>query len=129
MKKIHIIGLIIIAVAIGIIFSKSDEYSTYADFNTAMENEGSEYHVVGRLNKSKDQLYNPIKDANHFEFYMVDEKGVESKVIYKGTKPDGFDQTEKIVVAGKHTDGQFVASQILMKCPSKYVDENKEMKS
>lgn len=129
MKKIHIIALLIIAVAIGIIFSKSDEYSTYADFNTAIENENTEYHVVGRLNKSKAQIYDPIKDANHFEFYMVDEKGIESKVVYKGTKPDGFDQTEKIVVAGKYDNGEFVASQILMKCPSKYVDESKEMKS
>lgn len=128
MKKIHIIALLIIAVAIGIIFSKSDEYSTYADFNTAIENENTEYHVVGRLNKSKAQIYDPIKDANHFEFYMVDEKGIESKVVYKGTKPDGFDQTEKIVVAGKYDNGEFVASQILMKCPSKYVDESKEMK-
>ena len=127
MKKTHIIGLIIIAVAIGIIFSKSEEYSTYADFNMAMENESSEYHIVGRLNKSKPQNYDPMKDANLFEFFMVDEKGVESKVLYKGTKPDGFDQTEKIVVAGKYEKGQFLASQILMKCPSKYVDENEDI--
>ena len=127
MKKIHIIGLVIIAVAIGFIFTKSDEYSTYADFNTAMDNSSSEYHIVGRLNKSKPQVYNPQEDANHFEFYMVDEKGVESKVIHKGTKPDGFDQTEKIVVAGNYENGHFKASQILMKCPSKYVDETKNV--
>jgi cytochrome c-type biogenesis protein CcmE len=128
MKKIHIIALIIIAVAIGFIFTKSDEYSTYADFNTAMDNSSSEYHIVGRLNKSKPQVYNPKEDANHFEFYMVDEKGVESKVVHNGTKPDGFDQTEKIVVAGNYENGHFKASQILMKCPSKYVDETKDVK-
>jgi cytochrome c-type biogenesis protein CcmE len=128
MKKIHIIGLIIIAIAIGFIFTKSSEYSTYADFSTAMENENSEYHIVGRLNKSKPQIYDPIKDANLFEFYMVDEKGIESRVIYKGTKPDGFDQTEKIVVAGNYDKNYFHASTILMKCPSKYVDETKDVK-
>lgn len=125
MKKIHIIGLVIIAVAIGIILSQSNDYSTYADFSTAMENADEEYHIVGRLNKSKPQVYDPIKDANLFEFTMVDDKGVESKVIYKGTKPDGFDQTEKIVVAGNYNKDHFQASQILMKCPSKYVDESK----
>lgn len=125
MKKIHIIGLVIIAIAIGFILTQSKDYSTYADFNTSIQNEGTEYHVVGRLNKSKAQTYDPMVNANLFEFYMVDEKGMESKVIYKGTKPDGFDQTEKIVVAGKFTEGQFQASQILMKCPSKYVDESK----
>jgi len=129
MKKIHIIGLIIIAVAIGFIFTKSDEYSTYADFHTAMENASSEYHIVGRLNKSKPQVYDPQTNANLFEFYMVDEKGIESKVIYKGTKPDGFDQTEKIVVAGSYEENHFKATQILMKCPSKYVDETKDVKA
>lgn len=129
MKKLHIIGLLVIAVAVGLIFTKSEEYSTYSDFNTAMENSSSEYHIVGRLNKSKPQIYDPKVDANLFQFYMVDEKGVESKVIYKGTKPDGFDQTEKIVVAGSYSNNHFKATQILMKCPSKYVDETKDVKS
>lgn len=125
MKKIQIIGLLIIAAAIGLILTQSKDYSTYADFTTAMDNSDEEYHIVGRLNKSKPQNYDPIKDANLFEFYMVDDKGLESKVIYKGTKPDGFDQTEKIVVAGIYDKDHFQASQILMKCPSKYVDESK----
>jgi len=94
-----------------------------------MENGNSEYHIVGRLNKSKPQTYDPMKDANLFEFYMVDEKGLESRVVYKGTKPDGFDQTEKIVVAGNYEKNHFYASTILMKCPSKYVDETKDVKS
>lgn len=127
MKKIHIIGLVIIAVAIGVILTRSKDYSTYADFGTAKENTDHEYHVVGRLNKSKPQIYNPTQDPNRFEFYMVDEKGDESLVVYKGAKPDGFDQTEKIVVAGNYGKDEFQASQILMKCPSKYVDENKNV--
>ena len=71
MKKIHIIGLVIIAVAIGIILSQSNDYSTYADFTTAMDNSDEEYHIVGRLNKSKAQIYDPIKDANHFIFWLA----------------------------------------------------------
>jgi cytochrome c-type biogenesis protein CcmE len=127
MKKLHIIGLVIIAVAIGVILLRSNDYSSYADFDKAREHSSNEYHIVGRLNKSKEQMYNPQIDANKFEFYMVDEKGVESKVVYRGSKPDGFDQTEKIVVAGNYNKdaNNFNASQILMKCPSKYVDENK----
>ena len=129
MKKLHIIGLVIIAVAIGVILLRSNDYSSYADFDKAREHSSNEYHIVGRLNKSKEQMYNPQIDANKFEFYMVDEKGVESKVVYRGSKPDGFDQTEKIVVAGNYNKdaNNFNASQILMKCPSKYVDENKSV--
>lgn len=125
MKKLHIIGLIIIAIAIGVIMTRSKDYSTYADFSVAKDNLSNEYHVVGRLNKSKPQRYDPQVDANSFSFYMIDEKGIESLVEYRGSKPDGFDQTEKIVVAGSYGSNSFKASQILMKCPSKYVDENK----
>ncbi len=125
MSKLHIIGLIIIALAIGVILSRSNDYSSYSDFGTAKANESIEYHVVGRLNKSKPQIYDPIKDPNKFAFYMVDEKGIESLVEYNGAKPDGFEQTEKIVVAGSYERSSFKASQILMKCPSKYIDENK----
>jgi cytochrome c-type biogenesis protein CcmE len=128
MKKIQIIALIFIIAAIGvIIFTTMKDSSEYADFAQTMENEGDEYHVVGRLNKSKPQLYEPLKNANYFEFYMTDEKGLESKVVYNGSKPDGFDQSEKIVIAGKYENNQFEASQILMKCPSKYVDEKAQM--
>ena len=129
MKKLHIIRWVIIAVAIGVILLRSNDYSSYADFDKAREHSSNEYHIVGRLNKSKEQIYNPQIDANKFEFYMVDEKGVESKVVYRGSKPDGFDQTEKIVVAGNFNRdaNNFNASQILMKCPSKYVDENKSV--
>lgn len=128
MKKIHIIGLLLIALSIGyFIINLSEEASEYANFTTAIENPEQQYHVVGMLSKSKTQYYDPIKNPNYFEFYMTDDKGIESKVVYKGAKPEGFDQTEKIVVAGNFEKNQFLASQILMKCPSKYVDEKTEI--
>ncbi|MBI5035126.1 MAG: cytochrome c maturation protein CcmE [Chloroflexi bacterium] len=42
-------------------------------------------------------------------------------VVYKGVKPDTFEQGESVVAEGKlGADGVFVASTILVKCPSKY---------
>jgi cytochrome c-type biogenesis protein CcmE len=42
-------------------------------------------------------------------------------VVYKGVKPDTFDQGESVVAEGRlGVDGTFQASQILVKCPSKY---------
>ena len=34
--------------------------------------------------------------------------------------PDGFKNSEKIVVTGSFNNDLFVAEKILMKCPSKY---------
>ena len=45
-------------------------------------------------------------------------------VVYKGVKPDTFEQGESVVAEGKlGTDGVFTASTILVKCPSKYESE------
>ncbi len=42
-------------------------------------------------------------------------------VVYKGVKPDTFEQGESVVVEGHlGKDGVFQASTILVKCPSKY---------
>jgi cytochrome c-type biogenesis protein CcmE len=43
-------------------------------------------------------------------------------VVFQGVKPGNFDQAEKIVVIGRYQEGAFHASQILVKCPSKYDD-------
>jgi cytochrome c-type biogenesis protein CcmE len=129
MKPLHIISLVIIAISIGAIFTLSSDYTTYEDFTVAKAHEGKDYHVVGSLVKEMPQEYNPQKDANLFTFFMKDDKGVDQKVIYFGSKPDGFDKTEKIVVSGEFKGNDFIAKKILMKCPSKYVNENGNLQS
>lgn len=122
MKKIHIIGIILIAIAIGTILASLSSSSTYANFTEAAANPGSEYHVVGKLDKEKETIYNPEFDANLFTFYMKDNSGVEKKVILHKSKPQDFERSEQIVIIGKCEGGEFHANDILMKCPSKYND-------
>ena len=122
MKKIHIIGIIIIAVAIGAIFTTLSSSSTYASFTEASKNPDSEYHVVGKLNKEKQTIYDPQADANLFTFYMIDNNGVEKKVLLHKSKPQDFERSEQIVIIGKCKNDEFHANDILMKCPSKYND-------
>ena len=59
-------------------------------------------------------------DANVFTFYMVDNKGMECKVVLHKNKPQDFERSEQIVLIGQMNGQQFEASDILMKCPSKY---------
>ena len=72
------------------------------------------------LKKTKEFIYNPESNANVFGFYLVDNEGVEKKVMYNGTKPQDFERSEQIVVIGKMEGDEFHANQLLMKCPSKY---------
>lgn len=122
MKKVHIIGIVIIAVAIGAILATLNNTSTYASFSEAAQSPGTEFHVVGKLDKSKETVYEPKVDANLFSFYMIDNKGEERKVILNKNKPQDFERSEQIVTIGKIKGQDFVASDILMKCPSKYND-------
>lgn len=126
MKKSSIIGIIIIALAIGAIISTYADSSTYGTFSDAMETE-SELHVVGQLDKEKQMVYNPAQDANYFAFYMKDNQGKECKVVFNGTKPQDFERSEQIVLTGKMVGDEFQASKILMKCPSKYNQDQVEV--
>jgi cytochrome c-type biogenesis protein CcmE len=130
MKTTHILGIIVIAIAIGAILYTLGDSSTYANFTVAANNAGKEYHVVGKLEKSKPFEYNPQVNANLFTFFMIDNNGLERKVMFNGSKPQDFEKSEQIVVVGKMLEnGDFACSKILMKCPSKYNDPNsKEMK-
>jgi cytochrome c-type biogenesis protein CcmE len=127
MKKSHIIGIVLIAIAIGAMIVSLGDASTYATFSQAKSNEGKEFHIVGKLDKTKEMIYQPEKDANVFSFYMKDSDSTLVKVILNQAKPQDFEHTEQIVAIGKWIGTNFEASSILMKCPSKYVDEKKKV--
>jgi cytochrome c-type biogenesis protein CcmE len=120
MKKNHIIIIVLIAVSIGAIMGTLADSSTYASFSTAFNNQGREYHVVGKADLTKPHLYEPEKNANLFSFFLIDNEGSEKLVQYKGPKPQDFEMSEQIVITGEAKDSIFVAEKILMKCPSKY---------
>lgn len=122
MKKTHILAILVIAVAIGVIISTVSDAATYADFATAQQYPGKEFQVVGQLNKEKQIHYAPEEDVNRFSFFMVDNNGLEYKVVFKGTKPQDFERSEQVVITGSLEGEAFYADKILMKCPSKYND-------
>lgn len=126
MKKSSIAGILIIAVAIGVIISTYADSSTYGSFKDAEETT-SELHVVGQLNKEKELFYKPQQDANYFAFFMKDNEGKERRVVFNGSKPQDFERSEQIVLTGKMIGDEFHASKILMKCPSKYTKDEIEV--
>ena len=122
MKKTHIAIIVIVAVSIGALIATLGSSSTYADFKQATENPDTEYHVVGKRDKNKPSEYNPAINTDEFTFYMIDNKGEESKVVLHKNKPQDFERSEQVVIVGKMQNGEFHANDILMKCPSKYND-------
>ncbi len=127
MKKLHIILLVALAVAVGSIVAMTSDYTTYANFIQAKAN-GNSVNVVGYLVKDKEMQYDPQKDPNYFSFTMIDKEGNEQKVVYKGGKPQDFERSEQVVVKGKMDGEVFRCSEISMKCPSKYVNDEITLK-
>jgi cytochrome c-type biogenesis protein CcmE len=122
MKKIHIVAIIMIAVAIGLLTTAADDMSTYSNFSDAIES-GEKVKIAGQLAKDKEMIYDPEVDPNYFSFYVEDTEGIQKKVILNAAKPQDFELSEQIVLTGKMNGDEFFASDMLMKCPSKYKDE------
>jgi cytochrome c-type biogenesis protein CcmE len=104
------------------------DYTTYANFAQARAKINKSVNVVGYLAKDKPLNYDPQKDPNFFSFTMLDKEGNEQKVVYKGSKPQDFERSEQLVVKGRVSGDVFAASEISMKCPSKYVNDEITLK-
>jgi cytochrome c-type biogenesis protein CcmE len=123
MKTKAIVLIVLLAVAIAGIMSTYAGAEKSSTFSEAAENPGDTYHITGFLVKNKPMVYNPVKDANYFSFYIKDKEGSTRKVVSSEPKQQDFERAESVNMYG-HIDGDiFVATKVIPKCPSKYKDE------
>ncbi len=130
MKKSHLFGIIIIAVAVMIIVATAGDASTYVTFGEAktLAEKGNDQkiHVVGALKKDVQGNIvglEPGSDKVSFSFILVDENQKEQKVYYNEPMPADFTKSEQVVIIGGYQNDAFVADKILLKCPSKYQEK------
>jgi cytochrome c-type biogenesis protein CcmE len=122
MKKSHILAIAIVAVAIGILITASSDVTTYANFDQAAKS-GDKVKLVGQLVKDQPVEYNPEKDPNYLSFQVRDDAGQVRKIVLRAGKPQDFERSEQIVLTGEMKGDVFEASDMLLKCPSKYKDQ------
>lgn len=83
----------------------------------------STYRVVGVIDhKSVQWLPNNNPITLEFKLESKDHSGEYMHVIYHDVKPPDFDKSGEAIVKGKFDSNgnTFFASEILLKCPSKY---------
>ena len=125
-KKRYPVGVIILVLVVGYLIylsfgSSVSYYVTVSEFFA----KGTELHntnlrVAGKIADS------PVDwNAQDLKLsFIITEGGDTMTVIYQGAKPSGFKAGSNILVEGEyHSDGVFQASQLIMKCPSKYEPE------
>ena len=122
MKPLHIVALLLMVCGIAALTMQAKDVATYGNFSIAQQT-GEKVKVAGKLCKNKPMVYNPVENANMFSFYLQDVNGKELPVQLMKAKPQDFELSEQVVVTGEVKNNVFVASDILMKCPSKYKDE------
>jgi cytochrome c-type biogenesis protein CcmE len=127
MKPIHIVALLVLAGGVAALTMQAKDVSTYATFTDAKQ-ASAKVKVAGKLIKDKPMVYDPVANPNLFTFYLKDTNGKEVLVNLLKPKPQDFELSEQVVVTGDMQGDAFVANEVLMKCPSKYKDEEIYMK-
>lgn len=123
MKRSHIIGLVVIAVGLGVVLTTTMSAGSTAAFDQALASEGQSFTISGTLVLDKPIEYNPDVDPNLTTFYMMDQDSNICKVFLNQPIPTDFERAESVTIKGKGKNGEFYATDILLKCPSKYQDQ------
>ena len=118
MKAKIIIGgiVVVVGVVLGALnFLESNV--EYMDFAAAQKT-AKKVQVKGEW--VKDQPSGFDSEKVKFSFFMKDDANSVVKVVLDGAKPNNFDLATSVVAKGKFVNGEFHASEVLTKCPSKY---------
>jgi cytochrome c-type biogenesis protein CcmE len=131
----YIIGALIVVVFI--VWGASAFLKTTIQYVSIDEAKTAErtVQVMGKIDFDK---VNYNSDESRLEFAVYDAEAVDKasadnmNVVYYGVVPGNFDQATSVVLKGKPDGNEFVAEQMLVKCPSKYQgeggDEYQDMK-
>ena len=115
LKIVLAIGLLVAAVAIGLTSFKQT-MTPYIGFKEARAASG-QVQVNGML-ADKNYVLKPREQ--YLRFNLKDSKGEVMPVEYHGVIPGNFDQAVSVVAIGQFQTDHFEATQLLVKCPSKY---------
>jgi cytochrome c-type biogenesis protein CcmE len=123
MKKIHIVLLVVIAIAIAGLLTLTKDITTYDSIASAKKKEGKYVHLIAKLDRSSPVVYDPVKDPNYLSFFAVDSLGARAQVVYRNSKPTELEHSDRVVLKGQMNGEVFECKEILLKCPSKYKDD------
>lgn len=122
MKTYQIIIIILLFGIFAIIVGTFVQSDTYSDFAKAKENKNKEHQIQIDLAHNKEIKTMLNNNSVAIIFYGIDKNNDTTKIFFKGAKPQDFEKAEKIVIKGKHQDSLFYASEMVLKCPSKYTN-------
>ncbi len=129
MNAKYIIGGLIVVVFMvwgaSAFFKTTIQYVSIAEAREAQRT----VQVMGKIDFDAVK-YNAEDSRLEFAIYDAEATDIAAaeriNVVYYGVVPGNFDQATSVVLKGKPDGAQFVADQMLVKCPSKYQGEGGE---
>ena len=129
MKNYQIILLVFVLGGLIYFISSQGNLSSYEDIASARKKSGVFVNIIAKLDTTIPYEYDPVKNPNYFKFQIIDSLGNTANVVYKNTKPIDIEKAARIVLKGEFKDTIFYCQDILIKCPSKYKDQNTQAPS
>lgn len=115
-----LVASLAMAGVVGAFMSSASPYVTVAQ---ARQRGGDRLHVAGVL--VKDSCVPDMK-TGHLFFRLTDSDGTTIEVEHTGTRPASLLQADKVVAIGAIRGDRFVSRDLLVKCPSKYEEKDKD---
>ncbi|MFV9503002.1 MAG: cytochrome c maturation protein CcmE [Oscillochloridaceae bacterium umkhey_bin13] len=120
-KPVHIVGLgiIVLAITYGMFGFQSGFRSYTQNIDEAVASSRS-VQLAGFLGSTGE-----YDAAGRFTFLIQDENGKLLKVVSDDPRPSNFEHAISIVAIGRYdaTEQAFMADDLLVKCPSKYQEQ------
>jgi cytochrome c-type biogenesis protein CcmE len=124
MKRSHILLLLLVAGIAGTFIATFTTATRSVGFVEASGAPGTEFKISGTLVREEPVLYAPEVDPSTTRFTMRDKSGAVCRVVLGKAKPTGLENSESIDLYGTMQGDEFHATEMLMKCPSKYNEQN-----
>ena len=125
MKLTYVVGLaLLLAGGLMAFVSLRSQMTPYISFQQARQTQGT-VQVHGTLAPGSGRY-----DGKELVFRLKDTQSPEEMdVVYTDVKPGNFDQARDVVAIGSYRAGVFHADKLLVKCPSKYQEMEKQQKA
>ena len=118
-KWLYVLGVVLIAgfAAINMAEMARTRMAYVASVSEVRARDNQPVQFMGSIVRGKTSYDD---QADELVFRLADGKGASLAVRYNGVKPANFDGAAKAVVRGTYNGAEFIADEILLKCPSKY---------
>jgi len=116
-EKLVLLALVVVFSG-GFFFTARSAFSSYATFAVAMENNRAVQVKGVAIDGSLRELGN-----REFTFAMQDMAGVTHVVRHTGSVPPTLFQADYVVAAGRIAGSEFVARNLLVKCPTRFMQD------